>query len=173
MFKFLILFVHILIYLDLCLHSLWLWTKQCYPCASSSKGAPAVQLEAQNLIALKKYIEYSVSIGLKMLICKKYIINQLLFRTTLFCETIKIWFETTSFCQLPVGLYHLKNLSTTDTDRFEQEIKAIKSTHNLVKFSSTQMKAVMETIPDEEVLINLMNFFGTQMKVDPWTIMER
>lgn len=56
------------------------------------------------------------------------------------------------FFRLPVGLYHLKNLSTTDTDRFEQEIK---STHNLVKFSSTQMKAVMETIPNEEVLINL------------------
>lgn len=59
------------------------------------------------------------------------------------------------FFRLPVGLYHLKNLSTTDTDRFEQEIKAIKSTRNLVKFSSTQMKAVMETIPNEEVLINL------------------
>lgn len=52
--KYMILFVHILIYLDLCLHSLWLWTKQCCPCASSSKGAPAVQLGAQNLIAVKK-----------------------------------------------------------------------------------------------------------------------
>lgn len=124
MFKYLILFVHILIYLDLCLHSLWLWTKQCCPCASSSKGAPAVQLEAQNLIALKKYIENTVSIGLKMLTlkntkCKPTFIHD---NFILWNNQNLIWDKF--FWQQ--CLSHLKNVRTTDTDLFEQEIKANK-----------------------------------------------